>query len=436
MKEHETSYPCMPRGCETNTANGPACVLCGITNPDEMHFSSHNIRSCLHKDLVARSYTRKAHLVNHLKTHGIPGSSTSTLADEWRDTLEKKHFSCGFCVACFHSHTDQLKHIHDTHYKNHQHIDEWDSNKTIQGLLLQPGVQESWRRIMVAHPQYSDSGFRWSAAAIKNLQFRLEKSEETANDLALAAFSMSTYDWMQCAQNESKPVASCFNQGMSIPDNMMIIPPRTTSSQIPLTPSMNSVYDGAMVNTALEAQYPAWYSIATNHLSPGVLNASTKAYQKNSSQESTTGDFPQSSESPSSSIHGWALPQSFSRASFNRSSSTPSDAHGGQMSNLSRLAAVENSQASSSAEPSASHGEHQNDNNAGRTRNNVATKPTPLNFGHPASHSTQATSFPHPNGPSSLSTRPTKQPSPPKLKYHYGTNIEANVDIDLDCYTF
>ena len=97
MKEHETRYPCMPQGREIYTAQGPECVLCGDLNPDERHYSLHKILPCSIKPLAARSYTRKSHLITHLKTHGI--SDGFALAEEWRDTLDKKYFSCGFCLA-------------------------------------------------------------------------------------------------------------------------------------------------------------------------------------------------------------------------------------------------------------------------------------------------------------------------------------------------
>ena len=288
MKEHETRYPCMPQGREIYTAQGPECVLCGDLNPDERHYSLHKILPCSNKPLAARSYTRKSHLITHLKTHGI--SDGSALAEEWRDTLDKKYFSCGFCVACFHSHTDQLNHIDSAHYKKHQNISEWQSNKIILGLLLQPRVQESWRNILKAHPQCNDSGFRWSPAVVKKLQLRLEKSEETANELALAAFTESSYNWKQNAQAESMPVVSFSDQDANTHGNMPIIWPQATPAETLLTPNQSSVYDRRMLNTPFQAPNSAWRSSATNQLRPGVLSTNPTAYQNNSSQELMMAD--------------------------------------------------------------------------------------------------------------------------------------------------
>lgn len=435
MKEHETRYPCIPQGHEIHTPHGPECVLCGVLNPDERHYNSHKILQCSNKSLVARSYTRKCHLVNHLKTHGV--SDGSALAEDWRDTLDKKYFSCGFCIACFHSHTDQLNHIDSAHYKKHQHISEWDANRIILGLLLQPGVQESWRNILTENSRCNELGFHWNPIAVKSLQLRLEKCEEPVNNLALAAFNESIYDWVQNTQIESMPVVGFSHQEMNIHDNVPIIQPQPSRAQITFTPNQSSVYGGVMVNTPFQAQYPAWRSIATNQLSPGMLNANPTAYQNNSSQDLMMPDRLQNfrdvqSGFPSSSSNGWPPPQSPSHAPCNVSTFSPSDAYGGPTAVQSSLAVDGNWQASSSTKPLAGHFEHQHNNSAGRARTHATTQHTYSEVNCPTLPLTQATNFPGRNGPSSLPARPTKRPSRTKLKDHYDIDTEADMDIDLD----
>ena len=434
MKEHETRYPCMPNGCERYTVHGPECVLCGALNPDERHYNSHKIQPCSNKTLVARSYTRKSHLISHLKNHGI--SDGSTLAEEWRDTLSKKYFSCGFCIACFHSHTDQLNHIDSAHYKNHQHISEWDSNNAVLGLLLQPGVQESWQDILKVHPRYNNSGFRWHPAAVKRLQLRLEKREEPVDSLALAAFNEGTYDWMQNTQVESMPVAGFSNQNLNIQHNFPIVQSQSTPAQMIFTPNQSSVFDGGMMNNSIQSQHPTWRSIATTHLSPGVLNANPTAYENNSSQAMMITELPQNFrdgrlEPPSSSSNGWASPQTPSRTSYNGTIPSPSDVYGGQTGTSSVLATGGNWQAFLSPKPLSGHPGHQH-NSAGRTRATAATQSASLGFDYLASPLTQATSSPPRSGPPSLLARLKKQPSRTKLKDHYDIDTEADMDIDLD----
>ena len=413
----------MPQGYEIYTARGPECVLCGLVNPDERHYSLHKILPCSDKPLSARSYTRRAHLISHLKTHGV--SDGSALAKKWRDTLNKKFFSCGFCVAYFHSLTDQLNHIDSAHYKNHQHIREWDPNKTILGLLLQPQVQESWREILTVYPRYTD--FHWSPAAVKMLKLRLEISEETANDLAIAAFNESISDWTPNTQVGSTPVLDLSHQ------NISILQPQATAAQMLFAPNQSSSHDGGMMNTPPQAQYPAWRSNATNHLGPGMPNANPTAYQHNSSQELMMTDRPHNLrdvplDPPSSNHNGWVAPQSPSHAPL----SLPSDAYCGQRAISSSPAADGRWQASSPPKPLGGHSGHLHNSSAGRSRTTAATQLTSLVFNSLESPFHQTASFPRPNSPSSLPTRPTKKPSSTKLKDYYGIDTEADMDIDLD----
>ena len=182
MKEHETIYICMPNGAIDIERK---CVLCGIVSPDQNHLNSHNISSCMERH---RRYTRKCNLVKHLEMHGAV--SSTKLADSWRVTLEKRYFSCGFCVALFFTRSEQLAHI-DNHFRNYEDISDWDFDKVISGLLLQPDVVSSWDSVSGNHDK---SAFSWDRSLNKDLQLRLELSDEPADALALAAFNDSTYD--------------------------------------------------------------------------------------------------------------------------------------------------------------------------------------------------------------------------------------------------
>ena len=191
MKEHETRYRCMPRGPIEYTADGAKCAFCGFQNPSQSHCNIHKAFPCANRSLDVRSYTRKPHFIIHLRTHDI--SNVAVLADHWKDTINKKHFSCGFCISHFNSLIEQLNHIDVAHYRLLHHIGDWDPNKVIRGLLLQPGVSESWRRILALHPGLVESLLRWDLAVIKTLQPRLEVGNESADVLADLAFNESTY---------------------------------------------------------------------------------------------------------------------------------------------------------------------------------------------------------------------------------------------------
>ena len=182
----------MPKGPIEYTARGARCAFCGLPNPSHRHCDIHKAFPCANRTLDVRSYTRKPHFITHLKTHDI--KNVTDLAEHWKDTIKKRHFACGFCVSHFHSLIEQLNHIDITHYRLFHHIRDWDANKVIRGLLLQPGVSKSWKCILASHPGLMESLLRWDAPVVRKLQLRLEVGEEAADVLAESAFNESTYD--------------------------------------------------------------------------------------------------------------------------------------------------------------------------------------------------------------------------------------------------
>ena len=191
MREHETRFYCMLQGPEVHTENGPKCAFCDVLHPDRRHLGMHNIQLCENKTLAERSYPRKNLLTNHLKYHKVV--EPSILADQWRNTIDKKFFACGFCGSCFDSHGEQTTHIDVMHYRRSEHISNWDYNKVIRGLLSQPGVRDCWRELLATNPYLQESSLTWELALAKKLQLRLERSEETAEVLLRAAIAQSNY---------------------------------------------------------------------------------------------------------------------------------------------------------------------------------------------------------------------------------------------------
>ena len=191
----------MPNGPIEYTAGGARCAFCGFRNPSQRHCDIHKAFPCANRTLDVRSYTRKPHFITHLNTHAIP--NVIELAEHWKDTIKKRHFACGFCISHFHSLIDQLNHIDGSHYRLFHHIRDWDPNKVIRGLLLQPGVSEAWQRILASHPSLMESLLRWDVSVVRNLQFRLEVGNESADILAESAFSESTYDPSNHGESET-----------------------------------------------------------------------------------------------------------------------------------------------------------------------------------------------------------------------------------------
>ena len=183
MKEHDTVYP---------------CILC----LDHDHVKK------------AKSYSRKTNLLGHLEaSHEFSHEEGSDLAETWKKTIPKQYFSCGFCISLFTSILDQLNHIDNEHFKKMQQIGEWDINKVIRGLLKQPDVAFVWQNVFQSNSASQE--LTWVTSVAKDLQLRLELSNETARDLAESAITLA--NWRGSPQNSSGISAeSAFSQQQNI----------------------------------------------------------------------------------------------------------------------------------------------------------------------------------------------------------------------------
>ena len=69
--------------------------------------------------------------------------------------------------------------------------DEWDTNKLIRGLLLQPGIQRAWDAILATGPIHHCEEFVWDRRTIEETQYRFEMGPspvQSAETLAMAAY--------------------------------------------------------------------------------------------------------------------------------------------------------------------------------------------------------------------------------------------------------
>ena len=129
-------------------------------------------------------------MVNHLvKSHGISTMQEGRdLADTWRISIEKQAWSCGFCGTFFLNFQDRLKHIDLEHFKKYQSIQDWDFNKVIHGLLLQPKMEKAWKKRSASLlPWMQPKDLVWTQAFAKDMQKKLEigpLDESDANGLA------------------------------------------------------------------------------------------------------------------------------------------------------------------------------------------------------------------------------------------------------------
>ena len=192
LKEHCEEFYCIPENAVKITEDGPRCSACEMLNPDPKHLSNHNPPT--KPNCVGRQFSRKDTLVQHLKKHhpkkpqDVDGYST--LAEKSRYTGGSKKFACGFCISGFDSLDEQVTHVHNAHYRRSMPTTGYDINKVILGLL---SMNNHWQKLRTDHPSLKDTSFMWNSILAKNLQLRLEMSEEQANDLYKATFDNCNY---------------------------------------------------------------------------------------------------------------------------------------------------------------------------------------------------------------------------------------------------
>lgn len=188
----------MPDGPVVYARHGRRCALCDSLDPSPEHLAGHNISLCTGSSKGPLKKSRKGDMMKHLAQHGIAGPASAVLAGKWRFELNKKAYSCGFCIKLFSTITDRSNHIDNEHWRSGQNMSAWDLSTTIRGLLLQPEVEAAWQDILRSNPHLVESSLRWKLPLADGLQLRLEMGvvgEETGTVLARAAQELSSPDF-------------------------------------------------------------------------------------------------------------------------------------------------------------------------------------------------------------------------------------------------
>ena len=171
------------------------CSLCGLSDPNEEHLSAHSNHICGPGVPGSFFCKRRADLVRHImKCHGVHTKARAeATANKWKETTKKQAWSCGFCVCLLHTFRDRLKHI-ATHFELGQTLDEWDTTNVVEGLLLQFGMVNVWKKPM----DWRSSGMIWKKDAVKQVQHDLELGPSDpvhAVALVRAVDNARLYDW-------------------------------------------------------------------------------------------------------------------------------------------------------------------------------------------------------------------------------------------------
>ena len=262
------------------TKGGLKCILCGKLNPSEKHLSEHNIRICEQGRPGSFSCKRRTELVKHLeKCHDVQGKAQGeVIADKWKETTKKQAWSCGFCIHLTNTFGDRLKHI-ATHFERGQTLDEWDTTKVIEGLLLQPGMVNVCQTQLVASSLGCEPpGVIWEKHLVEDLQRDLEVGpSDTKHAVALAKAAYRALQSRGRLLNSDKPLAFTPNHGAR--ESSAIVP---TSDYDPITerafnPNPNHEPSQYVANPAetLHYQVPALAGVSKMAHSHGTFPASS-----------------------------------------------------------------------------------------------------------------------------------------------------------------
>ena len=430
MKEHETRYRCMPRGPIEYTEDGATCAFCGLRDPCQSHCDSHKVFPCANKSLDVRSYTRKPHFITHLNSHRVPNGAE--LADHWKITSDKKHFSCGFCISHFNSLIEQLNHIDVVHYRLFHDVQDWDSNKVIRGLLLQNGVSESWRRILASQSGLMESRLCWDVSVIKDLQVRLEMGNEPADALAELAFNKSKYKSSQHGESGTVDATGLLHDGDIAAPQQAPASGATAPTQFNL--DEGSVVDREMMtSTTSHMGEPGPWAVPNNsiHLYNSFSpRGGSSVWEEDAAMEMQHPDLDTSQRlMTGGGIYRTQPGPNFSTPWVSYRSLYPSltSPNGLMMGNYWQATPIlspTNSSSIISNQPT-----YQSRQSVSQAHVRFANQQFPT-------IPSQKTTPPMQNlgllAKPSLGNQPRKQPSRSKLKDHYDINTEADIDLDMD----
>lgn len=117
----QIEWVCMLNGldglCKVQESGAPneSCVYCDYDEPNESHYSMHGFSSCLNKPVRERSFDRKDHLIQHLRsTHKCEAHQASRIARNSSQPLQAQDaciWECPFCVCGVMTWKDRTFHV-------------------------------------------------------------------------------------------------------------------------------------------------------------------------------------------------------------------------------------------------------------------------------------------------------------------------------------
>jgi hypothetical protein len=129
-------WVCSPDGPKAlNPETGiMSCVFCGVSDPDDAHFESHNFSGCVERTQEERTFYRKDHLRQHLKlVHSAKFVQWSM--DKWRVNTPQIRSRCGFCGIVMDSWSIRVDHLAE-HFKTGNTMADWKGDWGFEAPVL------------------------------------------------------------------------------------------------------------------------------------------------------------------------------------------------------------------------------------------------------------------------------------------------------------
>jgi hypothetical protein len=129
-------WECSPSGpTMLNQHSEPVCVYCGLANPENLHFETHNHDLCHNRERGERTFYRKDHLRQHLRlVHG--SEFMKWPMEEWKVKHEDVLSRCGFCDIDMTTWSERVNHLAE-HFKEGRTMADWKGNWGFDAATLE-----------------------------------------------------------------------------------------------------------------------------------------------------------------------------------------------------------------------------------------------------------------------------------------------------------
>ncbi|KAL3455673.1 hypothetical protein BJX64DRAFT_281902 [Aspergillus heterothallicus] len=117
-------FTCSPSGpAYTDASATERCAFCDEPTPSEAHISSHRASICAQNPLTLRTFYRKDHLLQHLRTVHKTTQFTPVM-ETWKSQETEVRSRCGFCAETFTRWAERNNHL-AKHFRGGAQMCDW-----------------------------------------------------------------------------------------------------------------------------------------------------------------------------------------------------------------------------------------------------------------------------------------------------------------------